>query len=79
MLPGLEFLARAKYDFQNEDILKQATIQSAQILKLDDKLGTIKPGKYADLVVMNGCPDKDMNVMKQFPVKVFKEGKLYVD
>lgn len=76
--PGLEFTARANYNFSNEVILKQATIQSAQIAGLDDRLGTIKAGKYADLVVMDGKPDEDMSVMKKLPDMVFKEGRRFM-
>ena len=37
--PGIEFQARASYGVDNETILKQATIESAKILRMDDKLG----------------------------------------
>lgn len=77
--PGLEFTARAKYGIPNEDILKQATINSAQILKMDDRLGTIREGKYADIVVIDGKPDEDITCMQKCPDMVFKEGVRYID
>ena len=76
---GLEFYSRVEYGLDNIAVLKQATINSAKIALLDDVLGTIKVGKWADLVVIDGNPDEDMNVMKKLPVHVFKEGKLFAD
>lgn len=77
--PGLEFLARYRAGFSPEVILKQATIQSAKIVGLDDKTGTIKVGKFADLAVIDGNPDEDMTVMKNLPYMVFKEGRRFID
>ena len=36
--------------------LRAATINAAQLLDLDDDLGTIEPGKIADLVLIAGDP-----------------------
>jgi imidazolonepropionase-like amidohydrolase len=57
------------------EVLRSATLVSAQALKLDDQLGTITPGKLADLVVVEGDPLADFEVLRR-PVLVFKEGKL---
>lgn len=74
-VPGYEFIARKEfYDFENIDILKQATINSAKIINVDDKLGTIKVGKLADVIVIDGNPDEDVYVMAKQPVHVFLEG-----
>lgn len=78
-LPGLEFYSRVNYGVDNLSVLKQATINSAKIVHMEDVLGTVKAGKWADLVVVDGNPDEDMNVMKNLPVHVFKEGKLFVE
>lgn len=72
--PGLEFSARSEMGISNLSILRQATINSAKILHMDDLLGTVKAGKYADLVVIDGKPDEDMRAMCQLPKYVFKEG-----
>lgn len=74
--PGMEFIMRKEFlEFENIDILKQATINSAILADLDHVIGTIKEGKYADLVVIDGNPDEDIHVMNQLPLHVFKEGK----
>lgn len=72
--PGIEFEARAEYGIDNLTILRQATIESARLVRLDDMLGSIKAGKLADLVVIDGKPDEDISAMKQYPAHVFKGG-----
>ena len=75
--PGYEFIARTEwYDFDYKDILLQATKYSAEIAKLDDQLGTIKEGKNAELVVVEGNPDEDIYVMKKLPKYVFYNGEI---
>ena len=75
--PGYEFVARKEMmGFDNLEMLKQATINSAKIVRLDDKLGTVKAGKLADLIVVDGNPDEDIYVMTKDLVHVMKEGKL---
>jgi imidazolonepropionase-like amidohydrolase len=73
--PGLEFLSRTKwYDFEYLDILLQATKYSAQIVGMDERKGTIKVGKNAELVAVCGNPDEDIFVMQNLPKYVFFKG-----
>lgn len=75
--PGLEFIARTDwYDFDYLDILLQATKNSAEIAGLADSKGTIKVGKNAELVVVEGNPDEDIYVMKKRPKYVFFKGEI---
>ena len=76
---GIEFLARAEFGIDPVEILREATIESAAIVGMDDVCGTIKAGKLADLCVFDGKPDEDMNVMSHYPVYVFKEGRIFQD
>jgi len=74
--PGLEFQMRKEWlDYANIDILKQATINSAKLMMMEDQIGSIKVGKCADLIVVNGNPVEDMSVMYTPPAHVFKDGK----
>ena len=75
-LPAVEFIARADSGLSNIDILKQATINSAKILKLDKKKGTVKVGKVADLCVIDGNPAEDLTVFNNPCSFVFKNGKV---
>lgn len=75
--PGYEFIARKEYyDFRDIDILKQATKNSAEIMGFGEVLGTVKKGKYADLVLVDGKPDEDIYVMTKPAVSVIREGKI---
>ena len=73
--PMREFKIRKEtLEFENEEILKQATISSAKLMGLDDIIGTVKAGKEADLVVVDGDPVADISVMYQPPLHVIKGG-----
>jgi imidazolonepropionase-like amidohydrolase len=75
-VPGYEFVARKEYyTFDDLDILMQATRHSAEIAGIGDSVGTVKAGKLADLVVVDGNPDEDIYVMTKPTVHVFRDGK----
>lgn len=75
--PGLEFVARKSMGLSNLELLRQATIDSAKIARVDDKCGTIKTGKWADFCVVDGNPDEDINVMAKLPAHVFIGGRQF--
>jgi imidazolonepropionase-like amidohydrolase len=56
--------------------LQMATINAAQLLGHDDELGTVAPGKYADLVAVPGNPLDDITVMSKVSF-VMKAGVVY--
>ena len=75
--PMREFrLRKEMLGMTSEDILKQATVNSAKIIRQEDKIGTIKAGKYADFVAVDGDPVKDLSVMYKVPAHVIKGGKI---
>lgn len=77
LYPGVEFRLRKEWlEYKNEDIIKQATINSAKLMYLDDKIGTVKEGKNADLIVVSGDPVEDITVMYSSPEHVIKGGRL---
>lgn len=47
----------------NHQALKAATANGAKALGLDDLIGTVEPGKLADLVVVDGDPPRDIGVL----------------
>ncbi len=78
--PGLEFIARKECcDMENIDMLKQATINSAKIIGWEDKLGTIKEGKLADIIIVDGNPDEDHLVMAKPMINVIVGGKVLIE
>lgn len=78
LYPGLEFMGRAAFGLTNIELLKMATIDSAEIAHVDHLAGTIKVGKWADFCVVDGKPDEDISVMYHLPAHVFKMGKQIV-
>lgn len=72
---GMEFRLRKELlGCSNLDLLKQATINSAKLLMIEDQVGTIKEGKLADLVVVDGDPLEDISLMYTAPAHVIKSG-----
>lgn len=75
--PDTEFRLRKEWlEYSDEDIIKQATINSARLMYMDDRIGTIKAGKDADVILVKGDPSRDIRVMYQKPLHVIKGGKL---
>ena len=57
------------------DAIKMATINSAELLGIDDQLGSIEVGKLADIIAVKGDPLKDITEMERI-LFVMKEGKV---
>jgi imidazolonepropionase-like amidohydrolase len=47
------------------DMLRSATIVGAQLIRMEDRLGQIKPGFHADLVAVKGNPLEDIRLLAQ--------------
>ena len=45
------------------EAIRAGTLHAAQLLRLDESLGTIEPGKIADLVVCDGDPSTDIGIL----------------
>jgi imidazolonepropionase-like amidohydrolase len=66
--------------FSMADIIKIMTINTATYLNMQDQIGTIEPGKLADIVLLDGNPlDRDgLYTMLKTKV-VLRSGKVVVD
>lgn len=58
------------------EVLQCATINNARILRLDDKIGTIEKGKFADLIVLADNPLEKIETCRA-PQLVIKDGRVY--
>ena len=57
-------------------IIKSATLNSAKLMGMENQLGSIKSGKYADLVILDKNPLEDiMNASSAY--RVIKNGKVF--
>jgi len=59
----------------NYEAIKAGTSEAARALGIDEEVGTIEKGKVADLIVVNGNPLKDLEVLKRI-VMIIKEGNI---
>ncbi|MEM0930657.1 MAG: amidohydrolase family protein, partial [Pseudomonadota bacterium] len=58
------------------DIIRMATSDAAQFLGVEDETGRVAEGLAADLVIINGRPDQDMNDIRNVTL-VFREGRAF--
>jgi imidazolonepropionase-like amidohydrolase len=58
------------------DVLRIATLNGAKVLKRDAELGSIAPGKIADLILVDGDPARRISDIRNTDL-VIKDGKLY--
>jgi len=51
-----------------EEMLPMMTIESAYALFRENEVGSLEPGKYADLIILSGNPMTDINAIKDLQV-----------
>jgi hypothetical protein len=79
-LPGftlhreLELYAQA--GISPRDVLRIATLDAARVARRDQELGSITPGKLADMVLVDGDPAKRISDIRK-PSLVIKDGAFY--
>ena len=59
-----EFTLRARV-LSAPEIIRSATTIGAQVLRMEDKLGCLRPGALADLLVVDGNPLKDLKLLQE--------------
>ena len=73
-----EFALRVEQGQGAHAALMSATIISAEIMGWDDRVGSIGPGKFADLIAVEGDPLRDITEMERVRF-VMKGGTVYRD
>jgi imidazolonepropionase-like amidohydrolase len=63
--PAKEFSYMVKWGMTPAQAIHAATVTASELLGMQDEIGTIEPGKYADIVAVPGDPLKDISVMEK--------------
>jgi imidazolonepropionase-like amidohydrolase len=57
------------------DVLLSATRVNAELFRLEDRIGTLEPGKYADLIAVAGNPLRNLTIFQNADnLKVIMKG-----
>jgi imidazolonepropionase-like amidohydrolase len=59
-----ELAALVKRGLDPAEAIRCATVNAAQLLGWEDRVGAIEPGKYADLIAVSGDPLADISVLQ---------------
>jgi imidazolonepropionase-like amidohydrolase len=70
-----EFELMVKHGMPPSEAIKAATVNAADLLGLSNEIGTIEPGKSADLIAVTGDPLQDVTVLKKVEF-VMKDGRV---
>tara|TARA_B100001765_G_scaffold212766_1_gene177422 strand:+ start:165 stop:614 length:450 start_codon:yes stop_codon:yes gene_type:complete len=61
--------------FHPLEVLKHATVNGARMLGLSDKLGRVRVGYLADLLVVNGNPLENLRLLNPYGTSVNVDGR----
>jgi imidazolonepropionase-like amidohydrolase len=53
-----------RYGMTPMQAIQSATVRAAELLGKDDELGSIAPGRFADLVAVDGNPLNDITALE---------------
>ena len=62
--------------FHPLEVIKHATVNGATLLGMGDKLGRVRQGYLADLLVVNGNPLENLRVLNPYGVEMYKDGRM---
>jgi imidazolonepropionase-like amidohydrolase len=71
-----QFAYMVKYGMTAMQAIQAATSSAADLIGRSNEFGSIKPGKYADVVAVAGDPLKDVTLLEDVQF-VMKDGKVY--
>ncbi len=76
-LNAREFAVMVKLGLTPMQSIQAATINAADLLGWSDRVGSIEPGRFADIIAVNGDPTTDVSVLEHV-VFVMKGGQVVV-
>jgi imidazolonepropionase-like amidohydrolase len=80
VFPGFDLVRELELYSQagipNANVLQAATIQPARVMRMDERFGSLTPGKTADAIVVHGDPLSDISAMRRVSTTI-KGGVMY--
>jgi imidazolonepropionase-like amidohydrolase len=70
-----EFERMVNYGMSPLNAIRSATTTASQLLRMEKKIGTIEPGKFADIIAVKGNPLEDITTLRNI-IFVMKAGKV---
>jgi imidazolonepropionase-like amidohydrolase len=74
--PAKEFPLMVEYGMTPAQALRAATVSGAELVDLKNQIGSVEPGKLADLIAVSGNPLSDIRILENVQF-VMKEGVVY--
>ena len=71
-----EFVQMVRLGLSPMEAIKAGTINAAELLDLGDEIGTLEPGKLADIVAIEGNPLDDVTLLETAVGFVMKSGQV---
>ena len=71
-----EFAYETRYGMTPMQAIQSATRVAAELLGMSDRMGTLEPGKFADIVAVPGNPLQDITALQRVGF-VMKNGEIY--
>ncbi len=72
-----QFAYMVRYGMTPMQAIQSATISSARLLGHEDELGSVTPGRRADLIAVAGDPLQDIDLLYRGVVGVMKDGVIF--
>ncbi len=71
-----EFIRMVDYGMKPLDAIRSATVRAAELLRMEKRIGTIEPGKLADVIAVEGNPLEEIAALGRVSF-VMKAGRVY--
>jgi imidazolonepropionase-like amidohydrolase len=71
-----EFVRMVDYGMKPIDAIRTATVRASELLRMENQIGTIAPGKFADVIAVEGNPLDDIKALQRVTF-VMKAGQVY--
>jgi imidazolonepropionase-like amidohydrolase len=76
MSPARQLITMVKWGMTPAQALRAATIRGAELMQMQNDIGTVEAGKYADIIAIEGNPLNDISVMQKITF-VMKGGVVF--